>query len=360
MLIINRLDNHELTQFIYFNKILSFLVHFSIKIPKVIVPNLSIHHFSYTHYTMHIVSYATTAQSRFQMVVKYKTVSLRHKHNPETLFIHITQCIHIVLAFTSNARQLIIHLKHFYQQKFYFQKFHFFFQIFVPLCLILFYFFPKKKKFPKFVTVHCTVHSYCSQVLFPKLQYNLFIAIHFQQCLPAMYCNTIHLPLQYPSFPLQYTFILLQYNSLPYLQASLQYNSLYCNTIFQPLSPPIAIHFLSQKDYIAIQSVSHQTPLLQYNSNPTSLLLQYKTKPTTLPRLQYNFPIAIQSQANYTLLLQYNCNTIFFSSPLSCNTIARLQYNCKIAIQFFFFTIQLGSSPNPFMLHFLSRFFFFF
>ena len=51
-------------------------------------------------------------------------VSLQLKHNPETLFIHINQCIHIVLAFTGNARQSIIFLKHFfYQQKFHFRKF---------------------------------------------------------------------------------------------------------------------------------------------------------------------------------------------------------------------------------------------
>ena len=50
----------------------------------------------------------------------FNLVSLRHKHRPETLFIHINQCIHIVLAFTDNARQSIIHLKHFYQQKFHF------------------------------------------------------------------------------------------------------------------------------------------------------------------------------------------------------------------------------------------------
>ena len=137
MLITNRLDNHELTrsfskwrqipttQFIYFNKVLSSLVHFSIQIPKVIVPNLSIHTFSYTHYTMHIVSYATTAQSQFPMVVKYNTVSLRHKHSPETLIIHINQCIHIVLAFTGNARQSILHLKYCFQQNFIFKNFIF-------------------------------------------------------------------------------------------------------------------------------------------------------------------------------------------------------------------------------------------
>ena len=65
-------------------------------------------------------------------------VSLRLKHNPKILFIHINQCIHIVLAFTSNARQLIIHLKHCFQQKFYFRKFHFLKILFFENCLILF------------------------------------------------------------------------------------------------------------------------------------------------------------------------------------------------------------------------------
>ena len=53
------------------------------------------------------------------------TVSPRHKHSPETLFIHLNQCIHIVLRFTGNARQSIIHLKHFYQQNFIFENFNF-------------------------------------------------------------------------------------------------------------------------------------------------------------------------------------------------------------------------------------------
>ena len=63
------------------------------------------------------------------MVVKYNTVSLRHKHSPETLFVRINQCIHIVLAFIGNARESIMPLKYFYQQTlflkilFYFSKF---------------------------------------------------------------------------------------------------------------------------------------------------------------------------------------------------------------------------------------------
>ena len=107
-----------------------------------------------------------------------------------------------------------------------------------------------------------------------------------------MYCNTIHFPLQYPSFPLQYTFISLAIQFLSLLASLiaiqfpvLQYNSLYCNTIFQPLSPPIAIHFLSQKDYIAIQSVSHQAPLAIHFPSLTKVAIQ-------------------------CLGLQYNCNTM--------------------------------------------------
>ena len=166
--------------------------------------------------------------------------------------------------------------------------------------------------------------DYCRQITVDDLSCNTkFQSLHTWL---TLYCNTkfqVYLNTQHSKC------IVLQYNFQQYTFILLQYNSMYCNTIFQPLSPPIAIHFLSQKDYIAIQSVNHQAPLLQYNSHPISLLLQYKTKPTTLPRLQYNFPIAIQSQPNYILLLQYNCNTIFFSSPLSCNTIARLQYKTK-------------------------------
>ena len=53
------------------------------------------------------------------------TVSPRHKHSPETLLIHINQCIHIVFAFSGNARQLILYLKYCFQQKFIFENFIF-------------------------------------------------------------------------------------------------------------------------------------------------------------------------------------------------------------------------------------------
>ena len=90
---------------------------------------------------MHIISYATTAQSPFQMVVKSNIVSLRHNHSPETLIIHITQCIHNHFAF-----------KILFSTKFYFQKILFlkilFFEICIKIYLILFefnkFFFSKK------------------------------------------------------------------------------------------------------------------------------------------------------------------------------------------------------------------------
>ena len=53
------------------------------------------------------------------------SVSLRHKHRPEILFIHINQCICIVLAFTSNVRRSILHLKHCFQQNLIFKNFIF-------------------------------------------------------------------------------------------------------------------------------------------------------------------------------------------------------------------------------------------
>ena len=69
------------------------------------------------------------------MVVNLNTVSLRHKHGPETLIIHVNQCIHIVLAFSGNARQSILHLKYCFQQKFICENFifenFFFFEIFI-------------------------------------------------------------------------------------------------------------------------------------------------------------------------------------------------------------------------------------
>ena len=174
------------------------------------------------------------------MVVKYNTVSLRHKHNLETLFIHITHCIHIVLAFISNARQLIIHLKHFFFQ----QKFQFFFRKFCLILLnfILFYFSKKKKirnllftfNWPTLLFIALfiiTVHKYCRRLLFvtiQKLYCNTLFPLHLQY----NYCNTIFL---------QYTLnLLLQYNPLGQISVTIHF--LYCDTTspsgqatFQPL-----------------------------------------------------------------------------------------------------------------------------
>ena len=118
-----------------------------IQIPKVITHNLSIYPVSYTHFTMHIIFYATTAQSRCQTVVKPNTVSLRHNHSLETLIIHITQCIRNHLAF------IILFSTKIYFQKFYFLKFYFF-ENFIKIYLILFefnkyyiFFFEKKNYF---------------------------------------------------------------------------------------------------------------------------------------------------------------------------------------------------------------------
>ena len=66
------------------------------------------------------------------MVVKSNIVSLRHKHCPEILFIHINQCIRIVLAFTGNARRSILQLKYCFQHNFIFENL-----IFRKFCLIL-------------------------------------------------------------------------------------------------------------------------------------------------------------------------------------------------------------------------------
>ena len=162
-------------------------------------------------------------------------------------------------------------LIHIYQQKFYFRKFHFIFQNFVPFCFILFYFFQKKEN-NFFFEIYCsqlTVDCYCYCYYSPKLHYNNCIAIQSSTASP---CNTNSATTQ----PSCNTIRVLQYNG-------------------STTNLPIAIQFS-----------------FSCNSMPSNYT----------PRLQYNFfSIAIQSQANYTLLLPYNCNTIFFSIPLFCNTI---------------------------------------
>ena len=98
----------------------------------------------------------------------------------------------------------------------------------------------------------------------------------------------------------------------------------YCNTLTQPTCKP----HCNTIPYIAIQF-----------SSPTSLVA------IQILVLQYNYlankpPLAIQ--------LQYKFCFVFFFQP------SLLQYNCKVAIQFFFFTRQLGNSPIPFCIFFFS------
>ena len=182
--------------------------------------------------------------------------------------------------------------------------------------MILFYFF--KKKIRNFFIVHCycspsrftdycsliTVHrllftDYCRR---PKLQYNNCIAI--QSSAPSPFLATIH--------------------------------HVYCNTKKKP--------FKSQYN----TSIAIQFVVLQYNSSHCTpyIAIQCNT-------LQYNFPPC--------------CNTIQPSLP-ACNTIIVLQYNfflfqpkynCKVAIQFFF-SQDNWAVAQPFLLHLLSKNFFFF
>ena len=107
------------------------------------MPNLSIHHFSYTHYTMHIISYATTAQSPFQMVVKSKTVSLRHNHSPETLLIHITQCIFNQFRVKNIVFNEILFSKILFLKILFFKNFIKFYFILFFLIKFKIFFFPK-------------------------------------------------------------------------------------------------------------------------------------------------------------------------------------------------------------------------
>ena len=66
---------------------------------------------------------------KFNGKLNLNTVSLRHKHSLDTLIIHINQCIHIVLAFSGNGRQSILHLKYCFRQKFIYKNF--IFEIFI-------------------------------------------------------------------------------------------------------------------------------------------------------------------------------------------------------------------------------------
>ena len=233
----------------------------------------------------------------------------------------------------------------FFQQKFYFILFSF---LKISFFFLSFYFilFFQKKKFEIYCS-QLTVDCYCSQLIidcycycwsqYTPFYYNTILSssmppghntigvLQYNLLTALLSCNTLRCLLQYTSWS-QYTCV-LQYNPC---QASC-----YCNINFSPLHHHIAIQFSSQ-----LHQSCNTIPILQYtftsHSSP-SLAIQFIAYKT---RSQYNFyhsnpSLAIQNQANYTpslaIQLQYN-----FSSPLSCNTIARLQY------KFFFFTIQFG------------------
>ena len=167
------------------------------------------------------------------MVVKCSTVSLRHKHSPETLIIHINQCIHIVLVFTSNARQLIIHFKTFLSTKISFLKISFFCsKILSHFIKFYFIWFLKKKKF------------FFSKVLF--MDYCSRITVHglLLVTIQKLYCNTICL--------LHYYLAIQFSNFLP-----LQYTLVYCNTISILFASPLYCNIMLQYNFLLLLQYNH-------------------------------------------------------------------------------------------------------
>ena len=145
--------------------------------------------------------------------------------------------------------------------------------------------------------------------------------------------------------------ITIGHNAKIVLQHNLPTSVLPCNTIFQ--LPFLAIHScILQYNFHVVCFPT----ILQYNvaiQFPPSLAIQ--SLATTQPRLQYKFVLQLNlhyscniiqaTQAFFSTIQKLYCNTIFttnfFSSLLSCNTIARLEYKF-----YFIFTRQLGSSPK--------------
>ena len=124
-----------------------------------------------------------------------------------------------------------------------------------------------------------------------------------------MYCNIIHLPLQYTSSPLQYTFISLAIQSHPlHTQVAIQF--VYCNTIF----------FLA-------------------TAHSCNTILPYcntLTQPTCKPHCNNSLYCNTIFQPN-----KPNCNTnsclaiqLPSQQASSCNTIFQANYTPKVAIQF--------------------------
>ena len=110
-----------------------------------------------------------------------------------------------------------------------------------------------------------------------------------------------------------------------------QYFELYCDTVPASSAPPgttILQYNCQSTSNIAI----HLSPRLQYNSNPLHIKLQYNPSYCKiLPALQA-FLSAIQKMVlQYKFFFHYN-----FSSPISCNTIARLAIQLQ-GLQYNFF-----------------------
>ena len=142
---------------------------------------------------------------------------------------------------------------------------------------------------------------------------------------------------------------------LNFIATHLQYNSssplLSCNAISllqynSSLSPPIAIHFLMLQYNLTLSSKSQYNIVLQYKLSPQDFFsaIQFCV-------LQYN---ASTTSPSHVTIQCLSCNTIslpFFSSPLSCNTIARLEIQC-------FFSSQYNRFCNKIFLFFFKNFFF--
>ena len=87
------------------------------------------------------------------------------------------QCIFQVHASISNARPFIQYIKSYLSTKILFSKISFFFQNFVPFCLIFNFFLFFSKKIQNFLLFIIIVHHYCSPLLFIVLF--TYVAIHF-------------------------------------------------------------------------------------------------------------------------------------------------------------------------------------
>ena len=129
----------------------------------------------------------------------------------------------------------------------------------------------------------------------------------------------------------------------------LQYNS-------QPLKPSLAIQFFPCTPLYCNTIFPLHTSILQYNFQPTAPPYCNTIFQPTCTLLQYNSPLAIQTKPTCYSLSQYNFSIVTLS-PAANLPLAIQTQGCNT--NFFFFTIQLGSSPNSFCTFFFSSFFLF-